>query len=33
MPAYRKEIFTDNYLQELNPQIKVFAGLEPGQKG
>ena len=33
MPAYRKEIIKDNYVQVINPQIASFAGLEWGQRG
>jgi len=28
MPAFRKEIIEDNYVQELNPQIASFTGFE-----
>ena len=32
MPAYRKEIIKDNYVQVINPQIASFAGYEWGRK-
>ena len=28
MPAYRKEIIKDNYVQELNPQLSSFTVFE-----
>ena len=34
MHAFRKGIFKDNYVQELNPQLSSFTGFEYlGKKG
>ena len=32
MLVFRKEIIKDNYVQDVNPQLTSFTGLEWGRK-